>query len=89
MDFQEAMTKGFLNVSEKEASTLIDELFDNDDAAARFDAGLALLMTFVPEAKVGHVLDLCGVIMDAHEEMEVSSSGNGHDHDDHEGHDHS
>ena len=82
------MTKGFLNVSDKEASKLIDDLFDNDDAAARFDAGLALLMTFVPEEKVGHVLDLCGVIMDAHEEVEITSSGNGHDDIAHEGHDH-
>ena len=71
MTFEEAMEKGYLNLEENEAEALLGELFDNDDAGARMDAGLALLGTFVPQEKAVQVLDLAAVILDAHEELEL------------------
>ena len=56
MGFQQALEKGFLNLSEEEAGKVIDELFDTDNTGERFDGGLALLMTFVPEEKLAQVL---------------------------------
>lgn len=80
MTFEEAMEKGYLNLEEDEAEQLLGELFDNDDAGARMDAGLALLGTFVPQEKSVHVLDLAAVILDAHEELELyGGDGDGED----------
>lgn len=71
MTFEEAMQKGFLNISDEDAGTLLEELFDIDDAASRLDAGVALLGTFVPQEKVVAVLDLATIILDANEELEL------------------
>ncbi len=72
MKFEDAMKKGFLNITENEADKLLGDLFDDDDPSVRLDAGLALLGTFVPQEKVGMVLDLAQVIIDANEELEFS-----------------
>jgi len=71
MTFEEAMQKGFLNISDEDAGKVLQDLFDNDDAGARLDAGVALLGTFVPQEKVVAVLDLATIIIDANEEMEL------------------
>ncbi len=72
MNFEEAMQKGFLNISESDADKLLGDLFDDDDPTVRLDAGLALLGTFVPKEKVPMVLDLAQVIIDANEEIEFA-----------------
>lgn len=72
MTFEDAMQKGFLNIDKKDADALLAQLFDEDDAAARLDAGLALLGTFVPKEKATMVLDLAQIIVDANEELEFS-----------------
>ena len=72
MTFDEAMKKGFLNLTTDEADKLLGELFDEDDAPARLDAGLALLGTFVSNDKITMVLDLAQVIIDANEEIEFA-----------------
>ena len=72
MTFEEAMKKGFLNLGTEDADRLLGDLFDEDDAAARLDAGLALLSTFVPQDKATMVLDLAQVIIDANEEIEFA-----------------
>lgn len=72
MTFEEAMQKGFLNIDKDEADKLLADLFDEDDATARLDAGLALLGTFVPKEKATMVLDLAQIIVDANEELEFS-----------------
>lgn len=82
MKFEEAMQKGFLNISTEDADALLGVLFDEDDPAARLDAGLALLGTFVPEDKATMVLDLAQVIIDANEELEFSGGGYGDEEDD-------
>jgi hypothetical protein len=90
MDFDQAMEKGFLNLSEEESNELLDQLFDNEDVGARYDAGLALLMTFVKEEKVAHVLDLCNIVLEAYEALDMDGEededegedeGEEHDHD--------
>ncbi|MFA6235086.1 MAG: hypothetical protein WC824_13010 [Bacteroidota bacterium] len=73
MKFEEAMQKGFLNISETDADKLLGDLFDDDDPAVRLDTGLALLGTFVPREKIAIVLDLAQVIIDANEEIEFSA----------------
>ena len=80
MGFQQALEKGFLNLSEEEAGKVIDELFDTDNTGERFDGGLALLMTFVPEEKLAQVLDLAAIVLDAHEELEYSGEEHSHEH---------
>ena len=75
MTFEKAMDTGFLNLDPEDADKLLGALFDEDDAAARLDAGLALLGTFVPKEKATMVLDLAQVIIDANEELEFSAGG--------------
>lgn len=82
MTFEEAMQKGYLKLEENEAEQLLGELFDNDDAGARLDAGLALLGTFVPQEKAVQVLDLAAVILDAHEELELYGGDGGDEEED-------
>ena len=77
MTFEEAMQKGFLNITGDEAEQVLGSLFDTDDAGARLDAGVALLGTFVPQDKLVSVLDLASVILDANEEMELYGDGDG------------
>jgi hypothetical protein len=72
MTFEEAMKKGFLNISEDDADKLLGDLFDDDDPTVRLDSGLALLGSFVPREKIAIVLDLAQVIIDANEEIEFS-----------------
>lgn len=72
MTFEQAMEKGYLNLTEDEADKLLGSLFDEDDPTARLDAGLALLGTFVPREKAVMVLDLANIILDANEEIEFS-----------------
>ncbi|MBE0643795.1 MAG: hypothetical protein IH600_06920 [Bacteroidetes bacterium] len=72
MKIEEAMQKGFLNISESDADKLLGDLFDDDDPTVRLDAGLALLGTFVPAEKITMVLDLAQVVIDANEEIEFS-----------------
>ncbi|MFZ1729324.1 MAG: hypothetical protein WBQ23_10900 [Bacteroidota bacterium] len=72
MTFEEAMKKGFLNISEDDADQLLGDLFDDDDPTVRLDSGLALIGTFVPHDKIAAVLDLAQVIIDANEEIEFS-----------------
>lgn len=79
MTFEEAMEKGFLNVEPDAAEKLLEEIFDNDDPAARMDACLALLGTFVPREKAIQVLDLASIILDANEEMELHGGEDGED----------
>jgi HEAT repeat protein len=71
MTFDEAMQKGFLNISDEEATNILEELFDTEDAGARLDAGLALMGTFVPKECVVAVIDLANIILDANEELEL------------------
>ena len=68
MHFDDAMKTGFLNLSEEEATKVLEGIFDNDDAEARLDAGVALLGTFVPSEKLEQVIDLVAIILDANEE---------------------
>ncbi len=72
MNFDDAMKTGFLSLNEEEATKVLEEIFDNDDAEARLDAGVALLGTFVPEDKLEQVLDLAAIILDANEELDAS-----------------
>lgn len=72
MNFDEAMQKGFLNITEEDADKLLGDLFDDDDPTVRLDSGIALLGTFVPREKLAIVLDLVSVIIDANEEIEFS-----------------
>ncbi|MBR9974469.1 MAG: hypothetical protein KFF77_02720 [Bacteroidetes bacterium] len=75
MSFEEAMEKGFLNIETDDADALLAHLFDEDDASARLDAGLALLGTFVSKERITIVLDLAQIIIDANEELEFSGGG--------------
>ncbi|PLX33204.1 MAG: hypothetical protein C0600_00890 [Ignavibacteria bacterium] len=75
MTFDEAMEKGFLNIEPGDADKVLEEIFDNDDPAARMDACLALLGTFVPREKAIQVLDLVSIIIDANEELEMHGGG--------------
>ncbi|HOJ05330.1 MAG TPA: hypothetical protein PK916_15125 [Bacteroidota bacterium] len=77
MNFDDAMKTGFLSLNEEEATKVLEEIFDNDDAEARLDAGVALLGTFVPEDKLEQVLDLAAIILDANEELDASEGEEG------------
>ncbi len=70
MHFDDAIKTGFLNISEEEATKVLENIFDNDDAEARLDAGVALLGTFVPQDKLEQVIDLVAIILDANEELD-------------------
>jgi hypothetical protein len=75
MTIQDATAKGFLNLSEEEANTVLETLFDNDDTQQRLEDGLTLLLTVVPEDKAGFVLDLAGIILDAYDELDEGEEG--------------
>lgn len=72
MTFEQAMEKGYLNLTEEEAEKIIAALFDEDDPGARLDASVALLGTFIPQEKMVMVLDLANVVLDANEEIEFT-----------------
>lgn len=82
MKFDEALQKGFLNISEADADKLLGDLFDDDDPTVRLDAGLALFGTFVPADKITMVLDLAQVVIDANEEIEFSGGSYDNDEED-------
>ncbi|MCB2205943.1 hypothetical protein KQI65_14475 [bacterium] len=75
MKFEEAMQKGFLNLTPEEMNKVLTDIFDNDDAGARLDAGMALLGTFVPRERAVAVVDLASIIIDANEEIELYGAG--------------
>lgn len=70
MNIEEAIDKGFLNIEEEQASSVIDDLFDTEDAQTRLEQGIELMRTFVPDEKIPYVLDLSALILDANEELE-------------------
>jgi hypothetical protein len=76
MTIQDATAKGFLNLSEEEANTVLEQLFDIDDTQQRLEEGINLFLTFVPEDKAGFALDLSGIILDAYDELD---EGDGED----------
>jgi hypothetical protein len=82
MHFDDAMKTGFLKISEEEATKVLEAIFDNDDAEARLDAGVALLGTFVPQDKLEQVIDLVAIILDANEELDSLEGGEGEEEDD-------
>jgi hypothetical protein len=87
MTIQEAVKKGFLNLTEEEAAMTLDALFDNDDPQSRLDNGVELLTTFMAEEKIPFVLDLVAIILDANDELEGDQEGE-HDHDHDHTHEH-
>jgi len=90
MTIQEATAKGFLNLTEDEAAEVLDTLFDNDDAEERLSGSQELFGTFLQEEKIGRVLDLSSIFLDAYDELGGDDEDDhDHDHDhDHNGHDH-
>ena len=52
MNIEEAIDKGFLNIEEEQASSVIDDLFDTEDAQTRLEQGIELMRTFVPDEKI-------------------------------------
>jgi hypothetical protein len=64
---------------------VLNDLYDNDDAQDRFDGGIALMQTIVPEERIGAIIDLSNIIIEANDELE---EGDEEDEEDHEGHDH-
>jgi len=75
MTFDDAMRTGFLNLSDEEATKVLEDIFDNDDAGARLDAGVALFGTFIPQDKLEQVLDLAAIVLDANEELDAYEGG--------------
>jgi hypothetical protein len=69
MTLDEAVTAGFLNLSEEDSNHMLDSLFDTDDAQQRLNDGVRLLLTFLPEEKLPYVLDLAAIVLDADEEL--------------------
>jgi hypothetical protein len=69
MTTDEAVKKGFLALTDDEASQLLETLFDTEDAQQRLDDGFRLLLTFIPEDKIPSVMDLATIVLDAEEEL--------------------
>lgn len=89
MNIEKALAKGYLELSDEEADKVLNELFEMEDPNNRFDAGLGLLLTFIPEDKAGAVLDLASIVSDTYEELEESGEADhDHDHDHDHNHDH-
>ena len=83
MDIQDAIKKGFLNISDDDAANVLDALYDIENPEERLDYGLELLKTFVPEAGLDRSLDLADIILDANDEIEFdkeTESGDGEEH---------
>ncbi len=89
MTIQDAITKGFLQLNEDEIEQVLNDLFDSEDPEIRFEQGLELMKTAIPEQFVGPFIDLANIIIEANDELdEGEEDEEDEEGDEHEGHDH-
>lgn len=78
MKLETALEKGYLNVTDEDAGLLLETVYNLEHPQQRLEAGLLLFSTFVPEEKLGMVLDLASIVIEAYDEMEIGADA--HDH---------
>ncbi|GEM_PF-1377157 len=82
MTLEEALKKGYLNLSDDEAREVLDAIFDQDEPETRLGQALSLMQTFIADDKIDAVLHLSALILDAETDMEEYDDENDEDEDD-------
>ena len=80
MEFESAIEKGFLNLTDEECDTLLQNIYEIENPETRLTKGLMILGSFIPEKKIVNVLNLTTVILDANDQLEELQSEEGHVH---------
>ncbi len=83
MTLDDAINKGFLTLSEDDASDLLDSLYDIEDPQEQFDKCMALLKTVVEESKIPSLVDLVAIVLQASDEIYGDEEFEDEDEDEH------